>query len=267
MSSVERQRSNVRGLTLEGRREVSEVRREMKGFLRLKRSRALPMVWTRSLPICLTFIGAVAAIAETPWQLAKEEDGIRIETRAVASSPIKQFRASTKIEASLASVLAVMLDSGACPEWVYRCENAKVLKRNGFGDSFVYRTINLPWPAADRDIVMHKVVANDPESKVITIKNASAPDYVARTRLVRIEVSESVYRLVPNEDGTVQLTWTQLSDPAGSLPNALVNAMIVTSPLSTLKSLRKMVRKDKYRNAELRYDAQGKLTGFADKRR
>jgi len=201
-------------------------------------------------------------MAGTDWQLAKEEDGIKVYTRAVDGSPVKQFRASTKISASLASVLAVMLDSDACPEWIYRCAEAKVLKRNNFGDSYVYRTINLPWPVTDRDIVMHKLVTQDPDSKTVTIKNTSVPDFFPRTKHVRIEVSESLYLLEPGKDGTVELTWTQLSDPAGALPKALVNSMIVTSPLSTLKSLREMVKKDGYRNAKLSYDDQGVLTGF-----
>jgi len=89
------------------------------------------------------------------------------------------------------------------------------------------------------------------------------PGAVPRTKLVRIEVSESLYTLEPREDGTVKLTWTQLSDPAGALPKALVNSMIVTSPLSTLKNLREMVKKPMYRNANLSYDDQGVLNGFA----
>ena len=68
-------------------------------------------------------------------------------------------------------------------------------------------------------------------------------DAVPRTKLVQIEVSESLYTLEPHKDGTVKLTWIQLSDPAGALPEALVNSMIVTSPLSTLKDLREMVKK------------------------
>jgi len=223
------------------------------------------MAWIRSFLIGFCVLVCLAPVrADSDWQLAAEEDGITVYTREVKSSPIKQFKASTKVAASLGSVLAVMLDSEACPEWVYRCEDAKVLQRNKFGDTYVYRTINLPWPVSDRDIVMHKIVTQDPDSKVITIKNTSAPDFIPRTKHVRIEVSESEYRLAPQGDGSaVQLTWKQLSDPAGFIPKALVNSMIVTSPLSTLKNLREMVKKEKYRNAELSYDEQGMLTGFA----
>jgi len=227
-------------------------------------SRAVRMAWVPGLLVGLSLSGAKPVLAETPWELAAEEEGIRVETRVVDSSPVKQFKASAMIDGSLASVLAVMLDSEACPEWVYRCENAKVLKRNKFGDSIVYRTINLPWPVSDRDVVMHKIVKQDLETEVITIENTAAPDFIPRTDNVRMTLSESVYRLEPRDDGTVQLTWTQLSDPAGALPSALVNSMIVTSPLSTLKRLREMVQKEKYRNARLSHDEQGMLTGFAE---
>jgi len=211
---------------------------------------------------CLLFLLGESAGASADWQLAAEEEGITVYTREVESSPVKQFKASMKVAANLASVLAVMLDSEACPEWVYRCQDAKILQRNGFGDTYVYRTIDLPWPVSDRDIVMHKMVSQDPETRAITIKNTSAPDFTPRTKLVRIVVSESEYRLEPLEDGGVRVTWTQLSDPAGFIPKALVNSMIVTSPLSTLKNLREMVQKEKYRNARLTHDAQGRLTGF-----
>lgn len=231
----------------------------------MKSSRPARMVWIRSFFGCLCMVVcSVSVMANTDWQLAKEEDGITVYTRDVDNSPVKQFRASTKISASLASVLAVMLDSEVCSEWMYRCQEAKVVKRNKFGDSYVYRTINLPWPVADRDIVMHKAVTQDPETKTVTIKNVSTPDFVPRTKHVRIEVSESLYILEPGKDGTVELTWTQLSDPAGALPKTLVNSMIVTSPLSTLKNLRKMVKQRKYKNAQFSYDDKGILMGFAE---
>lgn len=211
---------------------------------------------------CVLAATPIPGMADTDWALVKEEAGITVYTRDVASSPVKQFKASADISASLASVLAVMLDSDACAKWIYRCKEAKVLKQNKFGDSYVYRTVDLPWPVTDRDIVMHKQVTQDPVSKTITIKNISMPDAVPRTKLVRMEVSESLYTLEPRKDGTVKLTWTQLADPAGALPKALVNSMIVTSPLSTLKNLREMVKEPPYSNAKLSYDDQGVLTGF-----
>ena len=205
----------------------------------------------------------IPGMADTGWQLAKEKDGITVHTRDVDGSPVKQFKAFTNVSASLASVLAVMLDSDACSEWIYRCKDANVIKQRKFGDSYVYRIIDLPWPVTDRDIVMHKLVTQDPVTKTVTIKNTSAPDAVPRKKYVRIEVSESLYTLEPLSDGSVKLTWTQLADPAGSLPKALVNSMIVTSPLSTLKNLRTMVKKPEYKNAKLSHDDQGVLTGFA----
>ena len=236
----------------------------------MKRVRLLPMlcipkiVCVPSLLVCLLLVAyPIPGMASTDWVLAKEESGITVHTRDVDGSPVKQFKASTNIAASLASVLAVMLDSDACSEWMYRCQNAEIVQQRKFGDSSVYRTINLPWPVADRDIVMNKRVSQDPVTETVTIKNVATPDAVPRTKLVRIEVSESLYTIEPREDGTVKLTWTQLSDPAGALPKTLVNSMIVTSPLSTLKKLREMVKKPKYKNAKLTHDDKGVLTGFA----
>jgi len=109
--------------------------------------------------VCLLLTGLpMPGMADTDWVLATEEHGITVYTREVDGSAVKQFKASTSISASLASVLAVMLDSAACSEWIYRCQDATVVKQSSFGDSVVYRTINLPWPVSDRDIVLHKRV-------------------------------------------------------------------------------------------------------------
>lgn len=215
--------------------------------------------WT-CLTMLFTFLANDAALAD--WKFAAEEKGIRIYTRPVSYSTVKEFKAITRLPAKLDSVLAVLLDPASCPEWVHRCKQARELKRNSFGEVYTYRIIDLPWPVSDRDIVLHKVVSYDPETKEILIRNEGVPDFIPKTGYVRIEKSSGTYRLKPLPTGEVELTWQQFSDPGGDLPKALINAMLTGTPMTTLENLHEMVKKKKYQSAKLRYTADGMLDGF-----
>ena len=211
--------------------------------------------------ILWSFLGAVHA----EWELRKEEKGIRVYTRSVPGSQLRAFKGTVKIKASLASVLGVLDDTAACPEWVHRCKSGKVLERKSFTDVYTYKVTDMPFPTKDRDIVIHKVITQDPKSKAITIRNTAVPDFIPKTRNVRIEKSEGSYLLTPLPDGTVEVTWEQFSDPAGRIPRSLINSMIVNTPLLTLNRLRELAQTSKYQRAKLKYSSDGILEGFAVK--
>lgn len=205
------------------------------------------------------------SVAGTDWEFRREDDGIRVYTRSVPNSNIRAFKGTVKIKASLDSVMGVLDDVAACTQWVHRCKSGKVVERKSFNDLYTYKVTEMPFPTSDRDIVVHKVISQDPKTKAITIHNTAAPDFIPRTRNVRIEQSDGTYVLQPLPDGYVEVTWEQLSDPGGRIPRRLVNSMIVNTPLYTLNRLRELAKTPKYQEARLRYNSDGVVEGFAVK--
>ena len=232
--------------------------------------------FNKILSFLLTLLLANNAVANN-WQLIKNEDGIQIATNPYANSNIKQFKASIRLNASLATVLAVLDDENAFPHWVHQCSEAKILKNHSFTERYGYEKINLPFPVKDRIIITHSILRQDPQTKVVTITMKAAPQYchqqpqnsnplckpINASTAIMIPKASGTYELTPVANkNAVDLIWQQHSEAGGSLPKWLINALLSDTPYYSLQGLKRMVKQEKYKNAKLVYDATNRIIGF-----
>ena len=225
--------------------------------------------------IVLFFLSLLPGLAnaDQQWQLAEEKDGIRVYLRPVEGSEIREFKGVVKISSSLDSLAGVLHNNQACPLWVHQCKDPAVLETFGFSERYVYQVNDFPFPAANRDIIMHALILQQPNDKTLTVKLTAAPDYcndsnseqcqkIIASDNVHIQKSQGFYRLQPQNDGTVEVTWQQHIEPGGALPDWMVNSMLVEIPFNTLNNLRQLVKEEKYQRAVLEYDELGIAIGF-----
>jgi hypothetical protein len=59
-----------------------------------------------------------------------------------------------------------------------------------------------------------------------------------------------------------RVTFQYHMEPAGALPEWLINSLLVDAPFNTLNNLRTMVNIEKYQQAKLLYNAEGIASGF-----
>ena len=77
-----------------------------------------------------TVLFAATAQAED-WQVAKDEDGIKVSLSEIAGSKYKAYRGVTLIKAPVAKIQALQEDvAGACA-WIHECKSQKLLKTEG----------------------------------------------------------------------------------------------------------------------------------------
>ena len=200
-------------------------------------------------------IGAEEAV-ESEWNLRKDKIGIQVYSRKVEGLAYREFKGIVDIKSTLAASLALLDDTEACVDWLYRCESARVLQKSGIRQRHVYQVSDLPFPAATRDAII-KVELLDYSADSIRVTNQSVPDFIETTSLVRIRDSYGTYLLQQLDEQHLRLTWTQYIDPAGSLPAFMVNALLTDVPFKSLKKFREVVKKEKYRNARFIYDESG----------
>jgi START domain len=214
--------------------------------------------------ILVMFLCSIVAngSAKEQWELVKDEDGIKVFLKPDPGSKIKEFKGVTNINSSLDSILAVLYDADACPKWLHNCREATRLADIGFYEAYIYQVVDFPFPAKDRDLVLHTVMTQDPETKDVTIKLNSTPDYIPDTKNFRIKKSTGYYFLKPKPDGTVEVTWQHFTDPGGRVPTWIVNSLLVDTPFQTLKNLKKIVHEQKYQKAKLKYSSEGMADGW-----
>lgn len=186
----------------------------------------------------LCSLGAVlapSAWAEN-WQVAKDEDGIKVSLSEVAGSKYKAYRGVTLIKAPLAKVKALQEDvAGACA-WVHECKSQKLLKHEG-AQSWTYTQFNTPWPVTPRDSVLQVTTVQEADGSV-TRTLQEVPTYLPEeSGYVRVAQVEGFWKLVPKGDST-EVTYQVHTEPGGSVPSWLANKFVVDAPFNTLKALR-----------------------------
>ncbi|WP_137885492.1 START domain-containing protein [Pseudomonas sp. 2FE] len=185
----------------------------------------------------LSVLMTTAAHAEG-WQLAKDEDGIKVYLSEVPGSKYKAYRGITTIKADMATLRGLQEDvSGSCA-WIHECREQKLLKNEG-AESWTYTRFNTPWPVTPRDSVLHVTTKEDADGSVIRILEGVA-DYVpAEKGFVRVTKVEGLWKLTPKGAGQVEVIYQVQTEPGGSVPSWLANSFVVDAPYNTLEALRR----------------------------
>jgi hypothetical protein len=208
--------------------------------------------------IAAGLITAAAAEDAEKWRMEKDKNGIQVYTRAVDGWSIREIRGVTVVPAPLPSVVAVINDVSALPRLTDVVSKAVVRNRESDTRYEVYSVISMPWPVSDRDILNRREIKQDPDSLTVTITDVATHDAMPPQKgVVHIVNSRQTWTLTPRADGSVAAEMRTLSEPAGPIPAAVINALSVSMPFKTLTQLREMVKHDPYTHAQLSFIKSG----------
>lgn len=183
------------------------------------------------------------------WKLKKEKDGIKVYTRDIEGTNIKELRITFIIEAELTAVAAIINDIPAYQDWVYRCYTAYTLKRVNPLETYDYYKVDFPWPFSDRDMIMHSRMMQDKNTKVITSITYAAPKYKKEEKgFVRILTHKNQWIFTPLSENRIEVDYQLNSDPAGNIPDWIVNLAIDQGPIQSMKKMQDLLASDIYKN-------------------
>jgi hypothetical protein len=208
---------------------------------------------------------ALPVSADGEWKLLKDKSNIKVFARNVEDSAYDEFRGVAVIEAPLASVLGVLDDVSACPEWINYCASSVILDDNGHDERHIYQINDLPFPAANRDVVARVVTTHDVSTGVITINSTARSDYYPMGKQTRVAKSDGFFQLTAITASTTEVVWQHHVEPGGVLPGFLANSMIVDLPFKSLLAMRSLAQKEKYQRLQIEYDENGKLAGLQNR--
>lgn len=217
-------------------------------------------------------VSKFAVSSEYDWKLVRDEDGIQVYLQKYWADNIKAFQGVVYIHSSIDSILAVILNVKACPDWVHNCKQPRVLKRQSFSESYHYQIHSLPFPAKDREFILHSKVSRSAKTGAISIYTKAVPEFceentqycsdLPEKNLLRIRHSHGLYLLEPVEHRITRVTWTHHTNPEGNLPGWLINSLLKEVPFCTLNKLREEVRSEKYQKTRLEINPQGEIVNF-----
>lgn len=201
------------------------------------------------LSLCWT-----AAPADEAWHLERDKDGIQIYSRAVEGWSIREIRGVSTFHGRLSSLVAVIDDPAALPQLNEFVVESKVEQRDSDTRYQLYNLTKMPWPLSDRDVLNQREITQDATTRAVTIVDTATDGLMpVKKGLVRIVRSRQQWMFTPSADGNVQVELRWLSDPAGPIPSALINALSVSTPFNTINKLRQLAQRPEYAQAQLAF--------------
>ena len=191
-----------------------------------------------------------AALADDGWGLSREDASrqIKVYTRAQADSDYDEFRAEMLVPQSIDTVVAVLRDIPAWPEWIARIRKVKLLRHEG-ESNWVYVVYKLPYPFKERDTVLQSLLRREGKNGVVTIRSMAVrnpPIPELDGKRVHLYELQSTWRLTPLPGGGTRIELSGHGAPGGYMPSLVFNYNLADEPQQTMRLLRVMLGREKY---------------------
>ncbi|HMG08002.1 MAG TPA: START domain-containing protein [Mucilaginibacter sp.] len=191
---------------------------------------------------------------QNEWKLKTEKEGIKVYAGVVPDSKIKAVKAVGEYNATASELVALLMDIKTSPNWVYHVKSCKMINQVSPLELYYYLEISVPWPASNRDLVVHLKVSQDPDTKTITIDAPAVPGLVpVKKGIVRINESIGKWTITPLGTDQISVEYVVHVNPGGSVPSWLVNLFATDGPFEIFKHIRLELQKDAYKDTVLSY--------------
>jgi Icc-related predicted phosphoesterase len=199
------------------------------------------------IPWCLFFSSSIVEINsgyDLDWKLKKEKDGIKVFTRDIKNSNLKELRIIASFaQTNLSEVLSVLKNVSSYKDWVFNCVESKEVAVLNENEVVSYYKFDFPWPLSDRDIYIKADTKIDYEHKTALITTTSIPGFGEKTEdVVRVEHHLNSWSLKEVGDH-VDVTYYLKSNPGGKIPDWVINLAVDKGPTLTITNLRELIQK------------------------
>jgi len=186
------------------------------------------------------------------WEFKKDKYGIKVYTRDVGGTNLKELMFTTSINSTMNQAVALLVDVPSYSQWVYGCDHAGSLKEETNLQSFCYYKMDFPWPMTDRDLVVYSNITQDPETKIVTSETSSRADYMEEADgYIRVQKHFNKWIFKPVSPTEIEITYYLKSNPAGSVPSWLVNMVIDQGPVKSMNAFKERLQTNIYKNAKV----------------
>ena len=156
-----------------------------------------------------------------------------------AGESLKSYKGITEINASAEKVFAIIEDVNNTDWWDKNLTGIRVILYEKNKRAQYYLVYDLPWPVTDRDLCVDVRVSIDPVNGVRKLTAAPLPGLVPeREDMIRIRDYRQTWTVTPDGKDQAHVEVEGHVDPAGSIPDWIVNMIIVDSPIKAISELK-----------------------------
>lgn len=181
---------------------------------------------------------ASAAAQAGDWELVRDEQGVRVWLKPVEGSAYQAFRGEALMQTDLATLRALQEDVAASCAWIYNCREQRLLDYVG-DTAWTYARFDTPWPVKARDSVMQVSTRMERDGSLVHHLQAAPQRLPRDPGYQRVSAAQGYWRMTPEGEGWVRVTYELHAEPGGQVPAWLANSFVVDAPFNTLLRLRK----------------------------
>lgn len=172
------------------------------------------------------------------WELEKNKDGIKVYTRDVSGSDIKEYKAYATVHSDRITIARVLTRVGDFQNWMPNVETSRMVKQLSSTSLVCHYTVDMPWPIDNRDVVLNLSLETDNDKGISIVHlEENLSDYAEVPGYIRMKRARGYWKLTSNGDYT-DVIYQFHADPGGSLPTSVINMFIVDGPYDAIQALR-----------------------------
>ena len=205
---------------------------------------------------CIVTLCFTPLYGQESWELAKDNDGVKVYTRTNEVMSFKEFKASMTVEAKVEDFVSVLFDVGGLTSWGYNISEAKLLERPNDTIQIYYAVAKAPWPYKNRDGIYKNILSWDKNNSSLTVEIQMIDDRLEpNDKFVRMD-GYGFWKVKEISQSELEIDFQMQVDPGGSIKAWMANMFVTDSPFQTMTGIREAMNQKKY---------QGKSFDFLNK--
>lgn len=188
--------------------------------------------------ILLLFLTINKVSANSRWELELDKEGIRVYTQLDESSPYKQIKVTTTINAPLERVMEILLDFNDYENWMNDVDESYLINKSD-SSFYVFIHEDAAWPMQNRYQVSKMSI-----QKAISrakVRFQSIPNFIEkRMDAIQIKQFEGHWELDGRMAHQCTLEYVLIQNPGGHVPPWMTNLYAVENPFNSVHKLKKM---------------------------
>lgn len=171
------------------------------------------------------------------WEFVREKKNVKVYRKEVGDRTA--FRGVGMIEGTPEKLVGIIHNPKRWKFWIDDLEEGKLLEKKSDFHFFFLQEIDAMWPVKNREIVFESIVSRvGPSQILLEMKSVNHPKAPENDDRVRAKVTYTRYRIDPLDGNRMQVTFENLSDPGGRIPNFMVDWASKSFPVSIIEGLR-----------------------------
>ncbi|MBV1874097.1 MAG: hypothetical protein KUG80_04920 [Gammaproteobacteria bacterium] len=178
------------------------------------------------------------------WELADQSEQTKVYVRKVADQPsLREIKASINVPQSPKTLMNLMIDYPNAATWRRRIKGMELVRTIDDDNWYVNYTTDMPWPIADRIILLKCQVIRYAETGRVDYSFKSVPAFDGKKPEEQLE---GEYSFTPLPDGQTEVTYRVTIESPLKVPAWLENSLMGDAFLTQMEMLRKAAALPQY---------------------